>query len=127
MLTLPPSVRIYVAAQPVDIRKAMDGLSAAVREILRQDPMTGHLFAFRNRRGDRMKILYWDRSGYCLFYKRLERGTFRLPVEVDAHATHVEMDAADLWLMLEGIDLRGARRRPRWDPRESSLSIELRV
>ena len=67
MLTLPPSVRIYVAAQPVDIRKAMDGLSAAVRETLQQDPMSGHLFAFRNRRGDRMKILYWDRNGYCLF------------------------------------------------------------
>lgn len=70
MLTLPPSVRIYVAAQPVDIRKAMDGLSGAVREILRQNPMSGHLFAFRNRRGDRMKILYWDRSGYCLFYNQ---------------------------------------------------------
>jgi len=127
VLTLPPAVRIYVAAQPVDIRKAMDGLSAAVREILRQDPMSGHLFAFRNRRGDRMKILFWDRSGYCLIYKRLERGTFRLPVEVDAAAKHVEMEAADLSLMLEGIDLRGARRRPRWDPRESSSRFDLRV
>lgn len=127
MLTLPPAVRIYVAAQPVDIRKAMDGLSAAVREILRQDPMSGHLFAFRNRRGDRMKILFWDRSGYCLIYKRLERGTFRLPVEVDAKAKHFEMEAADLSLMLEGIDLRGAKRRPRWDPRESSACVDLRV
>jgi transposase len=126
-LTLPPAVRIYVAAQPVDIRKAMDGLSAAVREILRQDPMSGHLFAFRNRRGDRMKILFWDRSGYCLIYKRLERGTFRLPVEVDAKAKHFEMEAADLSLMLEGIDLRGAKRRPRWDPRESSACVDLRV
>lgn len=127
MLTLPPAVRIYVAAQPVDIRKAMDGLSAAVREVLRQNPLSGHLFAFRNRRGDRMKILFWDRSGYCLMYKRLERGTFRLPVEVDAAATHVEMEAADLSLMLEGIDLRGATRRPRWDPRDASACFDLHV
>ena len=127
MLTLPPSVRIYVAAEPVDIRKAMNGLSAAVREVLRQNPMSGHLFAFRNRRGDRIKILFWDRSGYCLFYKRLERGTFRLPVEVDAEAKHVEMEAAELSLMLEGIDLRGAKRRPRWDPRDASASFDLHV
>jgi transposase len=70
VLTLPPAVRIYVAVEPVDIRKAFDGLSAAVREILRQDPLSGHLFAFRNRRGDRLKILFWDRSGYCLFYNQ---------------------------------------------------------
>ena len=125
MLTLPPAVRIYVAAEPVDIRKSFDGLSAAVREVLRQNPLSGHLFAFRNRRGDRMKILFWDRSGYCLFYKRLERGTFRLPAEVDAAATHLEMEAAELSLMLEGIDLRGARRRPRWDPGEAAVCFDL--
>ena len=71
MLTLPPAVRIYVAVEPVDIRKSFDGLSAADREILRNDPLSGHLFVFRNRRADRMKILFWDRSGYCLVYKRL--------------------------------------------------------
>lgn len=127
MLTLPPAVRIYVASEPVDIRKAFDGLSAAVRESLREDPMSGHLFVFRNRRGDRMKILFWDRSGYCLFYKRLERGTFHLPAEVDRAARHIEMEAAELALMLEGIDLRGARRRPRWNPRDASIGLGLRV
>lgn len=120
MLTLPPAVRVYVAVEPVDIRKAFDGLSAAVREVLRENPLSGHLFVFRNRRADKLKILFWDRSGYCLFYKRLERGTFRLPADVAETVTHLEMEAAELSLMLEGIDLRGARRRPRWDPREAS-------
>jgi transposase len=124
VLTLPPAVRIYVAIEPVDIRKAFDGLSAAVREVLRENPLSGHLFVFRNRRGDKLKILFWDRSGYCLFYKRLERGTFRLPVDVTEAATHLEMEAAELSLMFEGIDLRGARRRPRWDPREASASFD---
>ena len=63
---LPPAVRIYVAVDPVDIRKSFDGLSEAVREVLRGDPMSGHLFVFRNRLGDRVKILYWDRTGLCL-------------------------------------------------------------
>ena len=125
MLTLPPAVRIYVAVEPVDIRRSFDGLSAAVREVLRQDPLSGHLFVFRNRRGDRLKILFWDRSGYGLFYKRLERGTFQLPVE--STSTHVEMEAAELALMLEGIDLRGARRRPRWDPRAARVAFEVRA
>lgn len=126
-MTLPRAVRIHVAVEPVDIRRSFDGLSAAVREVLREDPLSGHLFVFRNRRGDRLKILFWDRSGYCLFYKRLERGTFRLPVEAVAHATHIEMEAAELSLMLEGIDLRGARRRPRWDPRLARASLEVRA
>jgi transposase len=124
VLTLPPAVRVYVAIEPVDIRKAFDGLSAAVREVLRENPLSGHLFVFRNRRGDRLKILFWDRSGYCLFYKRLERGTFHLPVDVDAGATHLEMESAELSLMLEGIDLRGARRRPRWDPHGTSAYFD---
>ena len=127
MLTLPPAVRIYVAVEPVDIRKSFDGLSAAVREILRNDPLSGHLFVFRNRRADRMKILFWDRSGYCLVYKRLERGTFHLPAEAAAHATHLEMESAELALMLEGIDLRGATRRPRWDPQHARVSLEVRA
>ena len=125
MLTLPPAVRIYVAVEPVDIRKSFDGLSAAVREILLNDPLSGHLFVFRNRRSDRLKILFWDRSGYCLVYKRLERGTFHLPAAAAAHATHLEMESAELALMLEGIDLRGATRRPRWDPRGARVSLQV--
>jgi transposase len=123
VLTLPPAVRIYVAVEPVDVRKSFDGLSAAVREILLGDPLSGHLFVFRNRRGDKLKILFWDRSGYCLVYKRLERGTFHLPL-AEGRTRHVEMEAAELSLMLEGIDLRGAKRRPRWEPRRAAPSLE---
>jgi transposase len=116
MLTLPPSVRVYLAAGPVDLRKAYDGLAAVAREVIQQDPLSGHLFVFLNRCRNRVKILMWDRNGYCLLCKRLERGVFHIPRNtVDGHG-HVEIEAAELALMLEGIDLRGARRRPRWQP-----------
>lgn len=111
MLTLPPSVRVYLATDPADMRCAFDGLTVRVQHVLKQDPFSGHLFVFRNKRGDRVKILFWDRSGFCLWYKRLEKGTFRFPDSVDS--SH-EVEAAELALLLEGIDLRGARRRPRW-------------
>ena len=111
MLMLPPSVRIYLGTEPADMRWGIDGLMRRVQSILEQDPFSGHLFVFRNRRGDRAKILFWDRSGFCLWYKRLEKGTFRFP---DGAGTNVEVEAAELALLLEGIDLRGARRRPRW-------------
>src|SRR5437870_5352284 len=77
MLTLSPAVRIYLATGATDLRRSIDGLSALVREQLALDPLSGHLFLFRNRRGDRLKILAWDRSGFWVLYKRLERG--RLP------------------------------------------------
>lgn len=111
MLMLPPSVRVFLAAEPADMRCAFDGLTARVQSLLEQDPFSGHLFVFRNKRGDRVKILFWDRSGFCLWYKRLEKGTFRFP---EATGSSVEVEAAELALLLEGIDLRGARRRPRW-------------
>lgn len=116
MLTLPPSVRVFLAIEPADMRCGFDGLSARVQSLLGRDPMSGHLFVFRNRRRDRLKILFWDRSGYCLWYKRLERGRFRFPAgESDRE---LEIESAELGLILEGIDLRGARRRPRWRPRK---------
>lgn len=115
MLTLPPSVRVFLAMEPADMRCGFDGLSTRVRALLDEDPMSGHLFVFRNRRRDRVKILFWDRSGFCLWYKRLEKGTFRFPDESAAGAAEIE--AAELSLILEGIDLRHARRRPRWKPR----------
>jgi transposase len=111
VLSLPPTVRILLATQPADMRRGFDGLAALVRDVLRDDPLSGHLFVFRNRRGDRCKILYWDRSGFVLWYKRLERGTFRFP---KGEATQVEVDAVELSLLLEGIDLAGARRRVRF-------------
>ena len=111
MLSLPPSVQIFVSTEPADMRRSFDGLSAMVEEVLEKSPFSGHLFVFRNRRGDRVKILYWDRSGFCLWYKRLEKGVFRFPT---SEAGCVEMEAADLALILEGIDLRGARRQKRF-------------
>lgn len=119
MLTLPPSVRIYACTQAVDMRKSFDGLAAATREILRRDPMSGYLFAFFNRRADIVKVLFWDRSGFCLLAKRLERGRFHLPRLATEDAMALEIEAAELSLILEGIDLRGARRRPRWLPEEA--------
>jgi transposase len=114
VLTLPASVRIYVAADPVDLRRGFDGLSAATRSLIHQDPLNGHLFVFLNRRRNRIKLLVWDRTGYLLLYKRLERGTFHLPTQPQAGNRHVELDAGDLGLMLEGVDLRGVCRRERW-------------
>jgi transposase len=111
MLMLPPSVRVHLATAPADMRCAFDGLTARVQGVLEQDPFSGHLFVFRNKRRDRVKILFWDRSGFCLWYKRLEKGTFHFP---EAVGESVEVEAAELALLLEGIDLRGARRRPRW-------------
>jgi transposase len=114
VLTLPASVRIYVAAEAVDLRRGFDGLAAATRSLIRQDPLNGHVFVFLNRRRNRIKLLVWDRTGYLLVYKRLERGTFALPTEPVAPDRHVEVDAGELALMLEGLDLRGAVRRLRW-------------
>jgi transposase len=111
MLMPPPSVRVFVASIPVDLRRSFDSLAACTEELLHQDPLSGHLFVFRNRSGDRVKILYWDRTGYCLWYKRLEKGTFHLPSGAGGGA---EISAAELVLLLEGIDLAGARRRPRF-------------
>ena len=114
MFTLSAAVRIYVASAPCDLRRGFDGLSALTRSVIGSDPMSGHLFVFLNRRRDRIKILAWDRTGYVVVYKRLERGTFRLPVAPRAGQQHVDVDAGELMLMLEGLDLRQARRQPRW-------------
>lgn len=113
-MTLPASVRIYVAAEAVDLRRGFDGLAAATRSIIGADPLSGHVFCFVNRTRNRMKLLVWDRTGYMLLFKRLERGTFALPAAPEIGKRHIEVDAGELGLMLEGLDLRGARRRPRW-------------
>jgi len=119
MLTLPPSVRVYVAVEPVDMRKGVDALANLVRNALRQEPMSGHLFVFRGRRGHMLRILFWDRTGWALYAKRLEKGVFHLPVDVPEGTQRVQIEAAELSMMLEGIDLRSARRRPRWRPPEA--------
>jgi len=114
VLTLPSSVRIYVAAEAVDLRRGFDGLAATTRGVIGADPMSGHVFVFLNRRRNRVKLLVWDRTGFVVLYKRLEKGTFRVPTEPPAGKRHVELDSGELGLMLEGLDLRRAKRRPRW-------------
>jgi transposase len=113
MLTLPSSVRVYLAAGATDLRRSMDGLSAVVRDRLGLEPLSGHLFLFRNRRGDRLKVLAWEPSGFWLFYKRLERGTFAWPVETEAGP--FEMRASDLMVLLAGVDISATRRRKWYD------------
>ncbi|CAN92441.1 MULTISPECIES: IS66 family insertion sequence element accessory protein TnpB [Sorangium] len=116
MLTLPPSVRVYIAAEPTDLRKSFDGLSALVSQRFGADPLCGHLFVFRNRRGDQVRVLFWDRTGYMIVAKKLARGRFHLARDLPKGATHVEVEAAELSLMLEGFDLSEAVRRKRWRP-----------
>ena len=113
MLSLPPAVRIFVATTPTNMHLSFDRLAALARDVIQQDPLSGHLFAFLNKPADRVKILYWDRSGFCLWYKRLERGTFHLP---RPGAAALELDAAELTLLLDGIDLTRAVRRRRFFP-----------
>ena len=117
MLSLPPSVRVFVATQPIDGRKGMDSLMVIVRDVFGHDPLTGHLFVFFSKRCDRVRIVYWDRSGFAMWMKRLERGRFRPSFSADGRLGVNAIEAAELALIIEGLDLRGARRRPRWEPR----------
>jgi transposase len=94
VLTLSPAVRIYVATGTTDLRRSIDGLAALVRERFGQDPLSGHLFLFRNRRGDRLKILVWDRSGFWVLYQRLEEGTFAWPSEADGAPVEAQRRSA---------------------------------
>jgi transposase len=114
MLLLPSSVRIFVAAEPVDLRKSIDGLSALVRAE-GHDVYTGHLYVFAGRRRDRVKILAWDRGGFVLYYKRLESGRFRWP-EIAEGRRELELDATQLAMLLDGIDLRRVTRPAAWSP-----------
>ncbi len=126
MLGLPPSVRIHFATALVDMRNGIDGLRAVVEGALKKDPYTGHLFVFVGKSKDKVKILFWDRNGFVLYLKRLERGRFPLPV-VDEHRKHVAMEAAQLAMLLDGIDLN-ARRLARWNPnREKGIDTDRQV
>jgi transposase len=111
MLTLPPSTRVFVATKPTDMRRSFDGLMGIVRDFLGGDPLSGHLFVFRNRSGDRLKVLWWDRDGLAIYYKRLEEGRFAFPT---AEAAQLEMSAADLQLVLQGIDPAQVQRGRRY-------------
>lgn len=120
MLSLPSTVRIYVATQPVDGRKGMNSLSALVRSGLGFDPLGGALFVFFSRRFDRARILYFSHNGYWLLCKRLERGRFCLPWDAVDGINVRDIESAQLQLILEGIDLRDARHRPRWVPQSTA-------
>lgn len=111
MLSLPPSVRVFLCLVPTDMRRSFDGLGRLAEEIVGQDPLSGHLFVFRNRPGDRIKVLHWDRSGYAIWYKRLEAGSFQFPA---SDGTRLEVTSADLAMILEGIDLSQAKRQKRF-------------
>ena len=115
MLTLPSSVRLYVAVEPVDMRQGHDGLAGIVRAQWGLDLYAGHLFVFLGRKLDRCKILLWDRGGFVLYYKRLERGRFRTPA-VRADGRTVQVDATTLAMMLDGIDVARVARPRRWEP-----------
>lgn len=111
MLTLPPTTRVWLAVEPCDMRRSFRGLSGLVR-LLQLDPLSGHMFCFVNPRRTLLKLLVYDRSGYLILYKRLSRGTFQLPC-VEPGQTRIALDAATFAMMLEGIDLRSAKRRLR--------------
>ncbi len=116
MLSLPPSVRVFVATQPIDGRKGADSLMVIVRDVFRHDPLGGHLFVFFSKRADRVRIVYWDRNGFAMWTKRLECGRFHPAFTADGKLAVSAIEPSDLALIVEGIDLAGARRRPRWEP-----------
>lgn len=113
MLSLPPAVRIHLCVEPADMRRSFDGLALLVQQFLGADPLSGHLFVFRNKVGDRLKLLVWDGDGYVIYYKRLEEGCFRFPAPL-ADAAGIEIRAADLAMLLDGVDLESVKRRRRY-------------
>jgi transposase len=102
---VPSKMPIYCATAPVDLRRSFDGLAASAREVLGKEPRSGALFLFVNKAGNRVKALWWDKTGYCLLYKRLERGVFRFPSAVRPQDTTVAIEAAEFAKILEGLDL----------------------
>ena len=113
MLSLSPTVRIWLAAQPADLRKSFDTLAALVRDGLQGDPLSGDIFVFRNKAADRIKLLIWEEDGYAIWYKRLEAGRYRFP-SAPGERPRVEIRAADLVMLLEGIDLASVKRGKRY-------------
>jgi len=114
MLSLPASLKIYLCTQPTDMRKGFDSLAEIVRTGMQCDPLTGQLFVFRSKRGDRIKLLWWDHDGWSLVYKRLEEGVFRFPVASESSARRVLVSAQELSLLLWGIDPTSIRRQKRY-------------
>lgn len=114
MLTFPAGVKLYLATEPTDLRKSFNGLSMLVEHRFGLDAMAGHLFVFLNRKANQVRILFWDRDGFCIVAKKLEQGTFRRSKRGEDGKAHVEIDAADLALLLEGIEIKEVRRSRRY-------------
>lgn len=116
MIALPAAVRLMLYTKPADMRRGFDGLAAMVVQEMGESPMSGHLFLFRNRRGDRLKILYWDRDGMAMWYKRLECGTFRLPSAARSQGDppRCELTHSQLYGLLEGLNLDRVKKTRRF-------------
>ena len=113
MLSIAAGTRIFLAAGPTDMRKGFNGLQGIVSGVLEQDPLSGHLFLFINRRRDKLKILYWDGDGLAIWYRRLEQGTFQVP-KIAADRKSAEIRSDELMMLLRGVDLTSVRRRKRF-------------
>jgi transposase len=122
MIGVPSSVKIYLSAVPTDLRKGFNGLSGIVRE-WGLDLYSGHLFVFFSRRGNTVKILAWDRGGFVIWHRRLERGRYRIP-EIARGQTRVSLDAGQLSMLLDGVDYSRVRRPRRWKPQKSTIKSE---
>ncbi len=115
MLSVAAHTKIFLATEPVDLRRGHDGLSALVKTRFSMDPLDGHLFVFIGRRRDRVKILFWDRGGFVLYYKRLAQGRFRMPM-IPESADRIVLDGTELAMLLGGFDLAKTRRVAAWTP-----------
>jgi transposase len=123
MLSISSHVRVFLARSAVDMRKSFHGLLALTESVLAVDPLSGHLFMFVNRRRDRIKLLYWGGTGFCIWYQQLESGTYQLPDASGADAQQgLEITACELSLILDGIDLTSVRRRTRYELRRPKLA-----
>jgi transposase len=116
VILLPSAVRVYVATAPANLRKSFEGLSNEVRATLASDPLSGHVFLFLNRTRTQVKMLVWTRGGFLIVHKRLERGRFTFPARISTEAACVEIDAHELAMLLEGLDVAEARSSVRWTP-----------
>ncbi len=115
MLSLATNTRIWLCTTPTDMRKSFDGLSGLVQSVFARDVLEGDLFVFVNRRRDRIKLLWWDRDGLALWYKRLESGTFETPC-LGTDRSHVELDVTEMAMLLGGVSLASVKRRKRYTP-----------
>lgn len=122
MILLPASVQVYVAVEPVSMRKSFEGLSNEVRCVIGKDPLSGHVFCFLNREKSMLKLLVWTRGGFTIVHKKLERGRFTFVADVKPGVASVAIAADELAMLLEGIDARAARRSPRWARDESTVT-----